>query len=121
MSVPQADPDKARGLEAAKEKLMGEAGMSLDVHKILAENRIREDRKARSRKDAAVKLEKELAAARERGSQMRIRELEAKRLKAAQEQSREVEAVRQALDDERAKLKKLENDRERQKPAIEIP
>jgi hypothetical protein len=108
MSLPKPwipEPEHESGLEAAKEKLMGESEMTFDIEKILAEKRLEREHQAEHRKEAFEKLERELAEARVRGSRRRIRELEKQKVSYAKEQSHELDAVRRELDEEKKRLR----------------
>ena len=110
------EDDAQGGLDAAKRKLDA-VEPTLDVEKVLAENRIRREREKESRRQAEQKLEKELASARERGNVRRAHELEAERLQQAKAQSRELEAVRRTLDAEKARLKSSMKDKPKKRDA----
>ena len=98
------DEQDKKGLDAARQKLIGSDAAPFDVQKVLAENRIRKEHEKHHRKEVKDKLEHELEAARLRGSQRRIRELETELRKKDNKQSHEVEVVRHALDEEKARL-----------------
>ena len=95
---------------------MGQTAQPFDVAKIVAEQRIREDRGKTVRKEAEEKLERELQSARERVSRKRIQELEAERLRNHTEQSRELRAVERTLDAEKARLKITTHRKPEEKP-----
>jgi|GEM_PF-3897661 hypothetical protein len=97
-------PDDPGGLEAAKERLMGESEISFDVDKILAENRLKQDKKKERRKEIEERLEKELAAARMRGNRKRAEELEKEKSKLQKEESHELATLRRTLDEEKKRV-----------------
>ncbi|MEK7479994.1 MAG: hypothetical protein AAB665_01750 [Patescibacteria group bacterium] len=68
--------DKDKTLDAAEQKLSGIKGRPLEVGKILAQNRAKEEHDRAMQKKAEAKLEATHKAARERANELRTEKLE---------------------------------------------
>jgi hypothetical protein len=98
-------PESHGGLDAAKDRLMGQPEVSFDMQKVLIDNKAKREQQKDIRARAQEKLEQDLARARVRGSRKRIQELETERLVQKQEESHELTVLRSALDEEKVRLK----------------
>jgi len=99
------DPPEEHGLNAAREKVMGETGKSFNVDKILVESRVRREREAKNKSQEEKKLHQEIAVARLKGDHKRVHELEEKHFQHIKEQSHDLDVGGFALGIEKARLK----------------